>query len=287
MSKRILVTGSDGYIGSHLVKHLVAHGYIVDGLDNRSYGEYNDITQYCSTHNVCDAMDIRGNWDVIVHLAGLVSVAEGQRKYVEYFQNNVWNSECLLKNTYTPHFIFASTSAAFDPQSNYARNKVAVEKLIKKHGVQHTIFRFFNVSGSGGYRQLGDATHLIRVIAEVITGKRQQLEIYGTDYNTPDGTAIRDYIHVLDIVSAIIRAIELGPQNTDYECLGTTTGSSVLDVLKTFENVAGKSIPHTLLDRRPGDLEKCTVDKLSTLIQPQYTLADMCYSQLKLERNKQ
>jgi len=287
MSKRILVTGSDGYIGSHLVQHLAAHGYVVDGLDNRTYGEYNDITQYCKTHHVCDAMEIQGEWDAVVHLAGLVSVEEGQRKFVQYFHNNVWNSECILKNTRTPHFIFASTSAAFDAQSNYARNKVSVEQLIKQSKIPHTIFRFFNVSGSGGYRQLGKATHLIRVIAEVVAGKRQYLEIYGDNYNTHDGTAIRDYIHVLDIVNAIIRAIELGPQNTDYECLGTTTGSSVLEVLHTFESVIGKSIAHVFLDRRQGDLEKCTVDKLSTLIKPQYTLADMCITQLKLERNKQ
>jgi nucleoside-diphosphate-sugar epimerase len=286
--KNILVTGCDGYIGSHLVKSLSENGHRITGVDKHYYGEYNNTIQYLHKHITGDVMDIKGEYDVVVHLAGLVSVAESNQTgmLARYHWNNVWQTRMLLDRVKTDHFVFSSTSAAFDPVSVYARTKVSAEQEIRASKIAHTIFRFFNVSGSAGYRQLGAATHLIRVIAEVVAGKRQLLEIYGDNYDTADGTAIRDYIHVMDIVAAIVHAVNVGPQNTAYECLGTSTGSSVLEVLRTFEQVIGRDIPHVYKDRRPGDAEKLTVDTVSTLVKPQYTLEEMCISQLELERNK-
>jgi UDP-glucose 4-epimerase len=204
-----------------------------------------------------------------------------------YYTTNVFGTLNVVTNIETDHFLFASTSSAWEMASPYAKSKVAAEDIIKEHSNGYTIFRFFNVSGTDGENgQLGPASHLIRIAAEVAAGTRPYLEIYGIDYDTRDGTCIRDYIHVVDLARAIVKAVENGPANTHYECLGTNTGSSVLEVVKTMEEVCGMPLNKRISGRRPGDAVISVVDQLSSLIQPEKTLFDMCKDQYLFELSR-
>ena len=183
--------------------------------------------------------------------------------------------------------LFASTSAAWEMASPYAKSKVAAEDVIKEKAGGYTIFRFFNVSGSDGvHKQIGPSTHLIRVAAEVACKKRDWIDIYGTDYNTKDGTCIRDYVHVVDLANAICNAVDDGPSNTPYECLGSNEGYSVFDVVATMRKVTGKPIAEKICGRREGDAEASVVDTLSEKITLTKSLEDMCIDQYNLERGK-
>jgi UDP-glucose 4-epimerase len=190
----------------------------------------------------------------------------------------------ILDRVQTGHVLFASTSSAWEMASPYARSKVAAEDVIKEKASGYTIFRFFNVSGTDGVnRQLGAPTHLIRVAAEHAAGKRDSVEIYGNDYNTKDGTCIRDYIHVTDLADAIVKAVDNGPTNTPYECLGSNTGYSVLDVLNTMEQVTGKKLNRIVSPRRQGDAVASVVDQISKFVTLNKSIEDMCLDQYKLE----
>jgi UDP-glucose 4-epimerase len=164
---------------------------------------------------------------------------------------------------------------------------VAAEDVIKEKADGHTIFRFFNVSGTDGHnRQLGVPTHLIRVAAMVAAEKLPSLEIFGTDYATRDGTCIRDYIHVVDLANAIVTAVERGPANTDYECLGSNVGYSVREVINTMQEVTGKKLNIIEAPRRAGDAVASVVDTLSDLVTLNKSIEDMCLDQYKLEVGK-
>lgn len=131
---------------------------------------------------------------------------------------------------------------------------------------------------------MGVPTHLIRVAAMVAAGKIPDIKIFGTDYDTRDGTCIRDYIHVVDLASAIVNGVERGPANTPYECLGSNTGFSVLEVLDTMEQVTGKKLNRVVAPRREGDAVASVVDKLSDRVTLTKTIEDMCLDQYKLEQ---
>lgn len=285
---KILVTGAAGYIGSHVCKKLKENGHYVEGWDNFTHGSGNSVDQYCDRFFTYDVRsDISGEFDAVVHLAGLAIVANSVLAPTSYYQTNIFGTQNVLEKVATDHFLFASTSSAWEMASPYAISKVAAEDIIKEKSNNYTIFRFFNVSGTDGTNaQLGPATHLIRIAAEVAAGSRPLLEIYGTDYDTRDGTCIRDYIHVVDLANAISKAIDVGPANTDYECLGTNHGSSVLDVVQTMEKVCGKELNKKYSERRPGDAVISVVDDLSTLIKPEKTLFDMCRDQYLYELSK-
>lgn len=287
MKKKVLVTGASGYIGSHVCMILKEHGHSVHGWDIHHHGEFNDISNVCdefSNQDITDSIS-KCNFDAVIHLAGLTVVPESIRIPSKYYQTNLFGTQNILDNVDSDHFIFASTSSAWSMESPYAKSKVAAEDIIKEISKGYTIFRFFNVSGSNGkYRQLGPSTHLIRVAAEVATGKRSHLEIYGTDYPTRDGTCIRDYVHVVDLSKAIVKSVEQGPMNTPYECIGSNTGSSVIEVIKAMEHVTGKKLKTINGPRRPGDSVINSVDKLSTVFKLEKNLHDMCYDQFLLEK---
>lgn len=285
---KILVTGATGYIGSHVCRLLKQHGHHVTAWDINIHGEYNDIRAYCDNFNHWDVTkDVRGNFDAVVHLAGRSVVPDSLREPTEYYRVNVMGTANLLDRVETDHILFASTSSAWEMASPYARSKVAAEDVIKEKASGYTIFRFFNVSGTDGVnRQLGDPTHLIRVAAMVAAGKISDIKIFGTDYPTRDGTCIRDYIHVVDLASAIVKAVETGPQNTPYECLGSNHGYSVLEVLNVMEQVAGKKLNRILAPRREGDAVASVVDKLSNFVTLTKSIEDMCLDQYKLEVTK-
>lgn len=285
---KVLVTGASGYIGSHVCRILKEHGHHVTGWDLQIHGEYNDVSSYCDVYQIYDITEyVAGNYDAVVHLAGRSVVPESMIQPTEYYRVNIMGTNNIVERINTPHILFASTSSAWEMASPYARSKVAAEDVIKEKAKGYTIFRFFNVSGTDGInRQLGRATHLIRVAAEVAAGKRTHLEIFGVDYPTSDGTCIRDYVHVVDLARAIVKSIEAGPANTPYECLGSNVGYSVWNVVDTMRKVTGHPIPTVIAPRRDGDAVSCVVENLSNLIKLEKSIEDMCLDQYRLEVGK-
>ena len=286
---KVLVTGATGYIGSHVCKLLKEHGHTVVGWDTEIHGETNDVAAYCDYYDKVDVTGqyVGGIYDAVVHLAGRSVVPQSLKEPAEYYRVNVGGTDNLLNKIKAPHVLFASTSSAWEMASPYARSKVAAEDVIKEKADGHTIFRFFNVSGTDGHnRQLGVPTHLIRVAAMVAAEKLPGLEIFGTDYATRDGTCIRDYIHVVDLANAIVTAVERGPANTDYECLGSNVGYSVREVINTMQEVTGKKLNIIEAPRREGDAVASVVDTLSNLVTLNKSIEDMCLDQYKLEVGK-
>jgi len=287
---KILVTGCNGYIGSHTCESLKKHGHHVTGWDIDIHGEANDVSAYLDSFDPVDVTSdaVCGHeFDAVVHLAGLAAVEHSTKQPWEFYRTNIVGTKNILTHVDTDHVLFASTSSAWEMASPYARSKVAAEDVIKQLTDDYTIFRFFNVSGTNGrFKQLGTATHLIRVAAEVAAGKRESITVFGVDYDTPDGTCVRDYVHVLDLAQAITQAVEKGPVRTPYECLGSNHGYSVLQVLDTMRKVTGHAVPAIIGNRRPGDAVCSVVDDLSSLIRLTYTIEDMCLSQYLLESGR-
>ena len=287
---KVLITGVTGYIGSHLAKVLFEAGHHVVGLDIE-WKKHNDVSRYCHrilikdvTKHVCDE-----DYDVIVHLAGLIQVEESVAHPTKYYSTNLGGTVNMLRQNINgePHFIFASTAGAFDAQSPYARSKLAAEDVIKEKSKNYTIFRFFNVAGSDGmHRQVGRASHLIRIAAETAAGKRDYMSIYGEDYDTPDGSCVRDYIHVVDLVNSIRDTIKHGPFNTPYECIGSGKGYSVKEVVQAMKDVTGQDFTVKMAGRRDGDPASLAIDNQFNLLHPQYQLKDMCLSAYNIEKRK-
>lgn len=277
---KVLVTGATGYIGAHTCKVLHERGHEVHGLDIDF--DQNDISKYCAhvIHADVTEVQLAELYDAVVHLAGLISVKESTEFPASYYHNNLNGTlhmlSCIPPST---HIIFASTAGAFDPQSPYARSKIACEDIIKELSDAYTIFRFFNVAGSDGENmQQGESTHLIRIAAETAALRRELMYVYGTDYNTTDGTCIRDYIHVVDLANAIANAVDLGPANTPYECIGSGNGYSVWEVIDTMVQVTKMPIMAIPEQRREGDPASLVIDNQYKGLEVNHTLEDMCLS---------
>jgi len=273
---KVLITGVTGYIGSTLAKILHLRGHDITGLDIN--WNQNDVSKYCNRILIKDVTKtmLDEDYDVIVHLAGLIQVEESVAKPSKYYGTNLGGTLNMLRQHGSPHFIFASTAGAFDPANPYARSKIAAEDIIKEKSSNYTIFRFFNVAGSDGEnRQVGRASHLIRIAAEVAAGKRKEMQIYGDDYDTPDGTCVRDYIHVVDLATAIADTIKHGSFNTPYECIGSGKGYSVKEVISAMESITGP-LNVKIGERRAGDPAKLSIDNQFQLLKPEYSLYDMC-----------
>lgn len=285
MSKNILVAGGAGYIGSHMVLFLLEKGYNPIVYDNLSEGHKEavlggtfiegDLADTKKLHEVFNNFDISG----VMHFAAHCYVGESVTEPRKYYQNNVFNTYNLL-NTMLEHkidkFIFSSTCATYgnpiklpltedhpqNPINPYGNTKLVVEKILsdysKAYNLNSISLRYFNASGAEPEGRIGEAhdpeTHLIPNVLDAALGLKE-LKIFGSDYETPDGTCVRDYIHVTDLAQAHWLALEklLSGYKSDFFNLGNGEGYSNKQVIETAEKVTGKKIKVEMADRRPGD----------------------------------
>jgi UDP-glucose 4-epimerase len=294
----VLLTGGAGYIGSHMVLRLLERGEEVIVIDDLSTGIRKSVppTVTLIVGDVGDEALIEATLrehkvDAIFHFAGSVVVPESVTDPLKYYWNNTAKSRNLLAAAVASgvrHFVFSSTAAVYGsisdepvdetcptrPDSPYGRSKLMTEMMLKDvasaHDLRYAILRYFNVAGADPGLRTGqstpNATHLIKVAAEAAVGKRNSIEIFGTDYPTADGTCIRDFIHVADLVDAHAAALDHlrnGGESLVANC-GYGTGHSVLDVVRTAKRVSGSTFPVRFGDRRPGDI--CTVVANSDLL---------------------
>ncbi|WP_057802289.1 UDP-glucose 4-epimerase GalE [Pediococcus stilesii] len=283
----ILVVGGAGYIGSHMVKRLIEKGNDVVVVDNLSTGHRaavganvrfyeGDVRNHAFLKGVFDRESI----DTVVHFAAFSIVPESMEKPLKYFDNNTAGMVALLEEMRdhdVKRIIFSSTAATYgvpekspieetdrqEPINPYGESKLMMEKIIKwadkAYGIKFVALRYFNVAGAYPDGSIGEdhgpETHLTPIILQVALGKREQLQIFGDDYNTPDGTNVRDYVHVLDLVDAHILAIDYlkDGNESDVFNLGSSTGFSVKQMVEAARIATGEKIPAKIAPRRPGD----------------------------------
>jgi UDP-glucose 4-epimerase len=284
----ILVTGGAGYIGSHMVHELVDAGERVVVLDNLSTGFrfllppgvrlYEGST---GNRNLAARLIREHDVGAIIHFAASVVVPDSLRDPLGYYRNNTLNT-CNMVDVAirhgVKHFIFSSTAAVYgnaervpvreddptEPISPYGTSKLMSEIMLRDsaaaHGLGYVVLRYFNVAGADPAGRTGQATpqatHLIKVACEAALGKRGKIEVFGTDYPTPDGTGIRDYIHVADLVrahSAALKYLREGGKSATFNC-GYGRGASVKEVIASVERVGGINVPVVIAPRREGDI---------------------------------
>jgi UDP-glucose 4-epimerase len=287
MSDLVLVTGGAGYIGSHTVHALLDRGDRVVVLDNLSTGMKAQVGKDAVfvQGDVADAALVKQiiaehRVDAVIHFAGSIVVPESVRDPLTYYDNNVVKTRTLLQAVVeagVKQFIFSSTATVYAedapqplkedapkaPISPYARSKLMTEWMLedvaRAHDLRAMVLRYFNVAGADAQGRTGqsspNATHLIKRAAMAALGRVPQLDIFGTDYPTPDGTGVRDYIHVTDLAAAHLLALDAlrrGAAGATYNC-GYGRGLSVREVVQGVEKVTGKPLPVRVGPRRPGD----------------------------------
>lgn len=286
MEKAVLVAGGAGYIGSHTCKALAEHGFTPVTLDNLVYGHRDAVRWGPWVEG--DVADVRlveqtlreHRIDAIVHFAAFAYVGESMQQPEKYFHNNVVNTLRLLHTALgsgVRHVVFSSTCAVYgvpeaipireeqpkNPVNPYGESKLFVERALHwlgtAHGLRWMALRYFNAAGADPDGELGERhepeTHLVPLVLQAALGRRSSVEIFGTDYPTPDGTAIRDYIHVTDLAEAHVRALEhlISDGESMALNLGTGKGSSVRDVIAAAERCAERPVPVREAARRAGD----------------------------------
>ena len=283
----ILVLGGAGYIGSHAVDQLVNKGYEVVVVDSLFTGHKaavhekakfyeGDIRDKAFLNNVFEQEAIDG----VMHFAAFSLVGESVEKPLKYFNNNVYGMQVLLeamKDHDVKHIVFSSTAATYgepevvpisedmptNPKNPYGESKLMMEKMMKwcdnAYGMKYVALRYFNVAGAKADASIGEdhdpETHLVPIILQVALGQRDSLKIFGDDYATPDGTCIRDYVQVEDLIAAHILALEYlkAGNPSDAFNLGSNDGYSVKEMLEAARAVTGKEIPAEVVPRRAGD----------------------------------
>ena len=308
MDGSVMVTGGAGYIGSHAVLALADAGYRVVVIDNLVTG-FDWAVDPRATFIECAVesdrvRDIIAEHDVraIMHFAGSVVVPESVTDPLKYYRNNTAASRALIESAVTggvKHFIFSSTAATYGtpervpvaegdptvPINPYGMSKLMTEAMLKDvsaaHPINHAALRYFNVAGADPQGRSGQstagATHLIKVAVEAATGKRAHVAVFGTDFDTPDGTGVRDYIHVSDLAAAHVHALELLIAETDRNLtlnVGYGRGYSVLEVLDAVDRVTNMTIERQVSGRRLGDPAELVSDNRAILAtlpwRPQY-----------------
>ncbi|MCB5250064.1 MAG: UDP-glucose 4-epimerase GalE [Sulfurimonadaceae bacterium] len=312
----ILITGGAGYIGSHVVKLLgqtTQHNIIV--LDNLSTGFQHAILY--GKLVICDLSIIKevekifqhNNFDIIIHFAASIDVSESLSNPLKYYENNTLNSINLIKMALkykVKKFIFSSTAAVYgnskkmfvnenddtQPLNPYGWSKLMTERILMDmvgdtQDFEYIILRYFNVAGASADGKLGsynkNATHLINMATKVVVGELEEMFVFGNTYNTKDGTCIRDYIHIDDLASAHLKAVEYSGSGI-FNC-GYGQGYSVKEVIETMKKVSGKDFKINIVGKRIGDIEAIVADnkKILTKMQwhPQYNDLDfICKSSL-------
>ena len=284
---RILVLGGAGYIGSHTALELVKAGNEVVIADNLVTGYRKAIPEGAKFYegdlrdsDFLDNLFHQEKIDAVIHFAAYSLVGESVTNPLKYYDNNLYGTKVLLeamvKNN-VGKIVFSSTAATYGepenipiletdrtcPTNPYGETKLAMEKMFKwtaeAHGLRYVSLRYFNACGADESGEIGEAhtpeSHLIPLILQVPNGKRETISIYGTDYDTPDGTCIRDYIHVTDLAQAHILAVQYlnNGGESDIFNLGNGVGYSVREVIETARKVTGHPIPATETSRRAGD----------------------------------
>jgi UDP-arabinose 4-epimerase len=282
----ILVTGGAGYIGSHTAKTLVRNHYRPIVIDDLSTGHAHNVKWGPFVRaSLNDTAVVRSvlkehKIEAVVHFAGSALLGESVTRPLAYFQNNVGGTLSLLQamlDVGVKDIVFSSTCATYGmptaipitedqpqkPINPYGESKLAIERVLQWMGLAGQLrwvaLRYFNAAGADPDGELGEEheceTHLIPLAIGAVLKQRERLQIFGTDYATPDGTAIRDYIHVSDLASAHISALQYLSQGGESRALnlGTGKGASVLEVIATVEAVAGRAVPSVATSRRPGD----------------------------------
>lgn len=283
----ILVLGGAGYIGSHAVDQLIEKGKQVVVVDNLLTGHkqaihpeatfyQGDIRDKAFLNEVFTKEEIEG----VVHFAASSLVGESVEQPLKYFNNNVYGMQILLEVMHeheVKHIVFSSTAATYgepevspitemtptNPKNPYGESKLMMEKMMKwcdeAYGMKYVALRYFNVAGAKKDATIGEdhtpETHLVPIILQVALGQREQLQIFGDDYDTPDGTCIRDYVYVEDLIAAHLLALEYlqkGNESSQFN-LGSNHGYSVKEMLDAAREVTGKDIPAKIAPRRLGD----------------------------------
>lgn len=283
---KIAVIGATGYIGSHLSCQLKNLNYIVHGYDINLLQNDISFIDKLTLYDIRKEIKIDTIYDCIVLLAAKTKVHHSVINPFSYYETNILGTKNVLKNFKTNHIIFSSSGSVFHPNASpYARSKQAAEDVIIEHGTPYTNLRFYNVSGNNGFNKYDkERYHLLRRAAATANNIYNSMNIYGNDYNTLDGTCVRNYTHINDIVEGIVKSIEHGPMNTPYECLGNSTGYSVKQVIDTMKSVSGVDFPVVVKPRRLGDVDISVVPRSSVLFKENYTLEDQCRSALDYER---
>jgi len=283
---KILVVGGAGYIGSHMVKQLVKAGNEVITLDNLSYG-YRDAVKYgefiegdLGDDTVLDAIFKPGDIDAVMHFAGFIQVGESVIKPSMYYHNNVVNTHVLLDAMLrheVKNFIFSSTAAIFgepdytpidekhnrQPINPYGHSKLMIEQVLddydKAYDLRSTCLRYFNAAGADPEGELGERhvpeTHLIPLILQAASGRREDIKVFGDDYATDDGTCVRDYIHINDLCEAHSLALQkmMKEDKSARYNLGNGKGFSVKQVIDVAKEVSGNDFKVSIEPRRAGD----------------------------------
>ncbi|MEU0601419.1 UDP-glucose 4-epimerase GalE [Streptomyces sp. NPDC006393] len=280
MSGKYLVTGGAGYVGSVVAQHLLEAGHEVVVLDNLSTGFREGVPAGAAfiEGDIRDAAKwLHPSFDAVLHFAAFSQVGESVVKPEKYWDNNVGGTMALLgamREAGVKKLVFSSTAATYGepvntpitetdpaaPTSPYGASKLAVDHMITgeaaAHGLGAVSLRYFNVAGAyGTYGERHDPeSHLIPLVLQVAQGRRDAISIYGDDYATPDGTCVRDYIHVADLADAHLLAVRAAVPGEHLICnLGNGNGFSVREVIETVRQVTGHPIPEVVAPRRAGD----------------------------------
>ncbi|WP_428026072.1 UDP-glucose 4-epimerase GalE [Arcobacter sp.] len=335
----ILITGGAGYIGSHTLVELNNAGYefiVYDNFSNSSQASIKTVEKIINKNIIFQEGDIRDkealkklffkyNIDSVIHFAGLKAVGESVSNPLEYYNNNVYGTLCLLevmKEFNCKKIVFSSSATVYNeidsknyipltennPIGNttnpYGTSKFMVERVLKDlyisdNSFKIAILRYFNPvgaheSGLIGEDPSGIPNNLMPYISQVAVGKREYLNVFGNDYDTHDGTGVRDYIHVLDLADAHVKALNYLDlmANNDVPLIvniGTGIGYSVLDIIKAYEKASNKKIPYKIVNRRLGDIAKCyanpTYAKEILNWEAKRTLEQMCIDSWRWQKN--
>ena len=285
MRKRFLVTGGAGYVGSHLVAELLGRGADCVVLDNLSTGHAAAVlpgaalkTADLADEAALDALLADGPWDAVFHFASLSLVGDSMRRPLGYLQANIGNGLNLIEACVrhgVRRFVLSSTAnlfgnpdrmpidddSAVNPGSAYGDSKWTLERALhwadQVHGLRSASLRYFNAAGADPAGRLGEdhdpETHLIPLVIDAALGRRPHVAVFGKDYPTPDGTCIRDYVHVSDLARAHLAVLDRLEGSSVRYNLGTGTGHSVLEVIRAVGRVSGRKVPAEIAARRPGD----------------------------------